>query len=197
MQNILFENFLTSNIDIDEEELQQILANCSTLTIKKNEFVLKPGDISKRSLFVQKGLLRYYSTDEKGKEHILQFAPEGWFISDRQSGYFQTPSDFFIDALEDSEVLVLNDSFLIDLSKSNDAFMELNNKLLHNHLRSLQFRINELLSSTAAQRYLHFVKIYPDIMLRVPQSMVASYLGITPESLSRVRKDLAARNFKQ
>ena len=74
--------------------------------------------------------------------------------------------------------------------------MEFNNKLLHNHIRQLQNRINQLLSATAEERYLHFTKIYPDIFLRVPQLMVASYLGITPESLSRVRKELAQKNHK-
>ena len=83
------------------------------------------------------------------------------------------------------------------LAEQNKSFLKFNNKLLHNHIRHLQKRITQLLSATAEERYLDFIKIYPDILLRVPQSMVASYLGITPESLSRVRKDLAVQHFKK
>jgi CRP-like cAMP-binding protein len=82
------------------------------------------------------------------------------------------------------------------LSDKFPSFIDFNNRLLHNHIRHLQKRINLLLSASAEDRYLQFVKMYPDIMLRVPQTMVASFLGITPESLSRVRKELARRNFK-
>ena len=132
--------------------------------------------------------------DEKGKEHVLQFAPEGWFISDRLSPCGSERSDFFIEAMEDTEALLLDENFILSLAKNNDSFLEMNNKLLQNHVRQLQNRINQLLSFTAEQRYLEFVKAYPDIMLRVPQTMVASYLGITPESLSRVRKELAMKH---
>ena len=158
---------------------------------------MQEGEICKNSFYVEKGLLRYYSIDEKGKEHIIQFAPEGWFVGDRESIFFNRPSQFFIQALEDSDLIMINEHFINDLSKSNPQFAAFNNKLLHNHIRQLQHRINMLLSSTAEQRYLDFIKIYPDILLRVPQTQVASYLGITPEGLSRVRKDMAERNFKK
>ena len=153
--------------------------------------------MQRQSFYVQKGLLRYYSIDDKGKEHILQFAPQGWFVSDRQSACLSMKSDFFIDALEDSEVVVVHEDFIIESTKQNHDFLELNNRLLHNHIRQLQNRINQLLSYTAEERYLDFVGTYPDILLRVPQWMVASYLGITPESLSRVRKELSERNQKK
>lgn len=188
---------LIKDPSITDSFLQEILSGCNTVGIKKGDYVLKKGDIYKQSYYVQKGLLCYYSIDDKGKEHILQFAPQGWFISDRQSACLNIKGDFFIDALEDSEVVVVNEDYVIETAKKNHEFLELNNQLLHNHVRQLQNRINQLLSFTAEERYLDFVKTYPDIMLRVPQWMVASYLGITPESLSRVRKDLAARNQKK
>lgn len=188
---------LTKDPSVTEAFLAKILSGCNSIQIKKGDFALKKGEMHTQSYYVQKGLLRYYSIDEKGKEHILQFAPEGWFVSDRQSACLSIKSDFFIDALEDSEVLVVNEKFILETAKQNHEFLELNNQLLHNHIRQLQNRINQLLSYTAEERYIEFVETYPDIMLRVPQWMVASYLGITPESLSRVRKDLAERNQKK
>ncbi|HMW13522.1 MAG TPA: Crp/Fnr family transcriptional regulator, partial [Chitinophagales bacterium] len=116
---------------------------------------------------------------------------EKWFISDRESVYFDNPSNYFIQAIEDTKVFVLDELFFQELSLSHPNFLDYNNRLLHNHIRHLQKRITQLLSATAEQRYLDFIQVYPDISLRVPQTMIASYLGITPESLSRVRKELA------
>lgn len=161
------------------------------IEVKKGDFLMKQGDTCIHSFFVEKGLLRYYSIDDKGKEHILHFAPEGWFLSDRDSIYFNIPTHYYTEALEDSTVIMLEKDFFISFAEDVQFFAQLNERLLHNHIRHLQKRITQLLSATAEERYLDFVKIYPDIMLRVPQWMVASYLGIAPESLSRVRKDLA------
>lgn len=197
MNNFTLTTFLTSNIDIDKNILDKLVQNCKTIKISKGNFLLRQGEICKHSFFVESGLLRQYSIDNKGKEHILQFAPETWFVTDRESVYFNQPSNYFIQALEDSTVLQIDENFIVQLAQQNKSFLEFNNKLLHNHIRHLQKRVTQLLSATAEERYLDFIKIYPDILLRVPQSMVASYLGITSESLSRVRKDLAVKNFKR
>ncbi|HEY6975323.1 MAG TPA: Crp/Fnr family transcriptional regulator, partial [Chitinophagaceae bacterium] len=183
--------------NIDKVIVEELIKKCKSLQVNKGGFLLRQGETCKHSFYVEKGLLRYYSIDEKGKEHILQFAPEQWFVTDRESVYFNQPSHYFIQALENSSVVLLDENFITQLSQENKSFTEFNNRLLHNHIRHLQNRINQLLSATAEERYLDFIKIYPDLLLRVPQSMVASYLGITPESLSRVRKDLATKNFKQ
>ena len=196
MNNFKLTTFLTSNIDIDES-LKELIENCKSLKVGKGNFLLRQGEVCRHSFYVENGLLRYYSIDDKGKEHILQFAPETWFVSDRESAYFHQPSNYFIQALEHSSVLLLDEHFITEVAQKNKSFLEFNNRLLHNHIRHLQKRINQLLSATAEERYLDFIKIYPDLLLRVPQSMVASYLGITPESLSRVRKDLATKNFKR
>ncbi|MFV0606975.1 MAG: Crp/Fnr family transcriptional regulator [Niabella sp.] len=194
MKHAYIHNEITSPISLKEALLHKILTNCNMIHVKKGNYVQRSGEREGQSFYVKKGLLRYYSIDEKGKEHILQFAPEGWFISDWQRININEHSDFFMDVLEDSEVFIVNTAFILEKAKENHEFLEINNQLLQNHIRQLQNRINQLLSYTAEQRYLEFVKTYPDIMLRVPQWMVASYLGITPESLSRVRKDLAERN---
>lgn len=189
--------FLTSNLNINENDIASIIENCTVKNFKKEEFLLTKGDYCKDTFFVEKGLLRQYSIDEKGKEHILYFGPENWFISDRESAYFNQPSTYYIQALEDSQVVLIDENFIQRLSDKIPSFTDFNNRLLHNHIRNLQNRINMLLSALAEDRYLQFVKMYPDILLRVPQTMVASYLGITPESLSRVRRELARKNFKR
>jgi CRP-like cAMP-binding protein len=187
--------YLTSNIDIDKTLIDQLISHCKIKQVKKGEFLLRQGEKCKHSFFVERGLLRQYSIDNKGKEHILQFAPENWFMTDRESVYFNEPSHYFIQALENSELVLMDENIILTLSKSDPQFLEFNNKLLHNHIRHLQKRITQLLSATAEERYLDFIKIYPDLLLRVPQTLIASYLGITPESLSRVRKELANKNF--
>lgn len=196
MNSFNLTTFLTSNIDIEEKEIIELIEKCKTISVKKGDFILRQGESCSHTFFVEQGLLRQYTIDDKGKEHIIQFAPENWFITDRESVYFKKPSNYFIQALEQTRALLLDENFILQLSFKSKNFVEFNNKLLHNHIRNLQKRINLLLSATAEERYLDFIQVYPDIMLRVPQIMVASYLGITPESLSRVRKELARKHFK-
>lgn len=196
MNSFNLKTYLTLNLDIDENEISSIVENCTTKTFKKDQFLLRENEHCTHTFFVEKGLLRQYSIDEKGREHILSFAPENWFVTDRESTYFNQPSAYYIQALEESKVVMLNKDFIRLLSEKIPSFSNFNNKLLHNHIRHLQNRINLLLSAMAEDRYLQFIAMYPDILLRVPQTMVASYLGITPESLSRVRRELAQKNFK-
>lgn len=188
--------YLTSNLEIEPTELVSIVENYAVREVAKEEYLLQPNEYCSAIFFVEKGLLRQFSLDEKGKEHILAFAPENWFVTDRESSYFNKPSRYYIQALEDTRVAVLDNGFIQKMSHKFPAFANFNTMLLHNNIRSLQNRINLLLSSSAEDRYLQFIKMYPDILLRVPQSMVASYLGIAPESLSRVRRELAQKNFK-
>ena len=105
-------------------------------------------------------------------------------------------SDQFVEAVENSKVVFINEDFIVQASETNASFRKYNLYALNNHILHLQRRINLLLSAPAEVRYLDFIKLYPDVTLRVPQWMIASYLGITPESLSRVRKELANKNFK-
>lgn len=194
MKENRFTQFLTSNLHIDGDALNELVSKCQVKHVQKGEFLLRQGDHCEHSFFVESGLLRQYGIDEKGKEHIIHFAPENWFVTDREAVFFKQPAKFFIQALEESRLLLLNEQFIQHLTNSMPSFLAFNNRLLHNHVRQQTNRIYQLLSATAEERYLDFISIYPDIMLRVPQAMVASYLGITPESLSRVRKELALKN---
>ncbi len=163
--------------------------------VTRNEILLQPGDVCQDTFFVEKGLLRMYSVDKNGREHIIQFAPERWLISDRSSLYFNEKSKYYIDAVEDSEILLLDTAFFTGMVQNFPSAAGNNDLILQKHIRALQNRVNSLLADTAEQRYLDFIKMYPQLLQRVPLWMVASYLGITPESLSRVRKELARKNF--
>ncbi|MFA5574119.1 MAG: Crp/Fnr family transcriptional regulator [Brumimicrobium sp.] len=196
MESTGFGGFISSNIDLDKDELDKIINNCERREVKAGQFLLQSGETSMHTYYVEKGLLRKYGINEEGKESILQFAPEKWFVTDRESMYHKRPSLYFIQALEDSKLLLIDDQFAIRMTEKFPEFSSFNNRLLHNHIHQLTNRIYQLLSYNAEDRYLEFIKTYPDILMRVPQWMVASYLGITPESLSRVRKNLAKKNFK-
>lgn len=195
----MFENiqtYLKQNTGMTEESFHRLAPRLTSKTVPKGEFLLTQGQICQHTFFVEKGLLRSFSIDETGKEHIIQFAPENWFLGDHGSTYFDQPSDFFIEAVEETRMILMGTDFICHASEINPVFGQYNEKLLHKHILHMQRRINLLLGATAEKRYLDFVGLYPDLMLRVPQWMIASYLGITPESLSRVRKELAKRNFK-
>ncbi|MGA9212955.1 Crp/Fnr family transcriptional regulator [Kaistella sp.] len=193
MENI--QTYLSEILEIPKEEVAKCSNSYVSKKVAKNEFLLQAGEVCNETYFVEKGLLRMYSIDKNGKEHIIQFAPEKWLISDRSSLYFNEKSNYYIEAVEESEILLLKSDFFKDLNHTFPNSIENNDMLLQKHIRNLQNRVNSLLSDTAEERYMNFIKMYPDILLRVPQWMVASYLGITPESLSRVRKELARKNF--
>lgn len=186
-----FKNYLFQQFELKEEHWQKLQALVKYQRFQKGKFLLTAGSICQHSFFVEKGLLRFYSISVNAKEHILQFAPENWMVSDRSSFYFGEPSSFYIDAVEDTTVVMLDERFLKTLAEVNVKFATNNELLLQNHIRHLHQRLHSLLGENAEERYLNFLKLYPDVMQRVPQWMIASYLGITPESLSRVRKKLS------
>ena len=148
------------------------------IKVKKGETLQRPGELNSKIFHVQTGLLRSYTIDKKGKEHIFMFAPEGWTIADTTSPELET--SLFIDALEDSVLFI---------RKKDIEFESQNAAPLVKRLLVLQKRIIMLMSASALERYEHFVITYPDIVQRVPQKMIASYLGITPEALSKVKNE--------
>jgi CRP-like cAMP-binding protein len=190
-----FKEYLRKKVTLTDEQFDLISEGIKVKTFEKNQLILTPGEISTKTYFVTEGLIRCYSIDSKGKANVIQFAPEQWWLSER-NGFFNEPSDFFIDAIEPTTTLILPRNYFNDAAIHVPCLHDLNNTMLNNSIRFMQKRINMLLSATAEERYLDFIKLYPNLMLRVPQWMIASYLGITPESLSRVRKDLAHKHFK-
>lgn len=191
-----FNSYLSKSAGISESDSDNLYHSLEKKNFKKGEILLREGDLCRHSFFVESGLLRSYTLGDEGKEHVIQFAPENWFIVDRSTVYFNDPSESYIEAIEDSQVVLIDEGFMDRVAKVSKSFQKFNDRLLHNHIRHIQKRLHLLLGASAEKRYLNFVEMYPDLLLRVPQWMIASYLGITPESLSRVRKELAQRNFK-
>ncbi|MEM6394733.1 MAG: Crp/Fnr family transcriptional regulator [Bacteroidota bacterium] len=146
------------------------------ISVKKGVILQYKGEFSDKVFFVESGLLRSYYIDERGKEHIFMFAPKGWIIAD--SFYPDQPCQLQIDALEDS--------ILLKVKKTSTSDLDVHR--LVKRIAVLQNRIIMLMSDSAAKRYDHFLETYPDIVQRVPQKMIASYLGITPEALSTIKR---------
>ena len=149
-----------------------------TLEVKKGTLLQRKGEINSKVYHVQSGLLRSYAIDGKGKEHIFMFASEGWTIGDAQPK--DAPCDLYIDAIEDT-IAIAQEKDVEREKKNAGAFIK--------RMLVLQQRVIMLMSASAIERYEHFEKTYPDIVQRVPQKMIASYLGITPEALSKVKSN--------
>lgn len=157
-------------------------------TLKKGEFLQHQGEVAKVGAFVSKGFLRSYVIDNKGKEHIIQFAPENWWISDKIGMSKDALATYFIDAIEDSELLTTDMQGHITMLQKIPGYAESFQKGMQKRTAAKDIRIVHSLSSTAEERYDDFLSTYPTIAQRVPQHMLASYLGVTPETLSRIRK---------
>ncbi len=162
-----------------------------TKRFKKGDVLQREGDKSSSSFYVNKGLLRSYIIDKKGKEHIFHFAAENWIIADLESQEFDQPTELFVDCIEDAEVTVFSRACLAEAERTADMVAD-DVLLLSRHIGVLQRRVLMLLSSAASDRYAHFIKAYPDLPNRVPQRMIASYLGITPQALSTIRGKLSS-----
>ena len=183
--------YLQSKIDIPDEILRELEPLCINDLATKGGIVLKVDEVCKYNFFVARGCLRSYVFDKKGREHILQFAPDEWWISERISLLSGDPSTFFIDAIEDTSYVRVPEEFLMQLGLRASGAKAMLERLKLNNFRSIRKRLISLLSETGEDRYLTFVNTYPALALRLPQRMIASYLGITPESLSRIRKTLS------
>lgn len=157
---------------------------------KKGDIVQRAGELNPKAYFVKSGLLRSYTIDEKGKEHVFIFAPEGWVVSDLEAQQFDQKSILFIDCMEDSEIIVFDRQLLGNTDLDKEQLAE-NIRLLSRRVAVMQRRIIMLMSATAKERYEFFLETYPELPNRVPQRMIASYVGITPEALSKMRGEMA------
>jgi CRP-like cAMP-binding protein len=187
----VFADYLKLKIPVTDDQLRTIENFFTPRHIAKGEVVLRINEICQCTCFVTKGCLRSYVMDDKGKEHIIQFAPENWWISEQISLIDHEPAMYCIDAVEDTDYLAVDTEFFNEFHKVIPAAREMSSRLQLNSLRAFQKRLISHLSASGEERYLSFIKTYPSLALRLPQKMIASYLGITPESLSRIRKEIA------
>jgi len=186
MYELILKN-ISRFITLTPEEEQYFTSLLKIKRLKKKQYLLQEGDIARHEYFVNKGCLRTYTIDEKGLEHVIQFAIEDWWIGDMYSFLTQTPAKYTIDALEDSELFSLEKNALEELYVKVPKFEKFFRHLLQNAFISLQERIIANLSQQADERYCTFIDKYSTMEKRLPLKQIASYLGITPESLSRIR----------
>ncbi len=185
-----FQHF-NKRVPLTEEE-QEFIKNYLTIKkLRKRQYLLQEGDVCKCVAFVEKGALRLYRVNEDGSEHIVVFALEGAFITDLYSFLTNEPSIYNIDAIEDSELVLITRSASDELRQLSSKYQEFIFRETSEAYIQLERRITSTISLGLEERYKELTTNYPDIIYRVPQHMIASYMGLTPETLSRVRKRIS------
>ena len=189
MYELFFEK-LDEKITLTPDQQDIIKRYLIPKKIRKNQYLLQEGDIARHAAFVEKGALRAYSVDERGAEHIIQFAFEGWTISDMYSFMTGNPATYNIDALEDSELVLISTNAQEEILKQIPEYEAYIRLQITGAYMAMQKRITSMLSLSLEERYVNLTRLYPNLIQRVPQRMIASYMGLTPETLSRVRRKI-------
>ena len=190
MFNLFFRKFNEKVVLTPEEEtfIKQFL---TPKKLRKKQYFLQEGDTGKGICFVEKGALRAYVPDEEGNEHITAFAFEGWTIGDLNSFIRDEPATLNIDALEDCELMVISKQAHDELLQKMPKYETYIRMLVTDAYIALQRRTTIMISLPLEERYLAFTQMYPTLFQRVPQHMIASFMGLSPETLSRVRSRIA------
>jgi len=181
------------HIQLDNEEIDFFISILQHKKLKRKEFLLRPGEICRTENFIAKGCLRAYTVDENGFEHILMFGVEDWWIGDLHSLLTQGPATYFVQALEDAEVIQYTKENLDKLLVRVPKFERFYRIMLQKSLIALHQRVSQNLALSAEERYINFIKKYPHLQDRLSQKQIAAYLGITPIFLSMLRRKLANR----
>lgn len=189
----ILQQHLQKHISVSSEKLGEFCALFEEKKVKKKEILLEQGSICSEEIFVVEGLLRLFHTNNNGEEQTLQFGVEEWWFADLDSFFNQTPSRLSIQALEDSRILTLSFKNR-KLAEERFTFLnELTKTMLQKSYIALQNRLIDNLSKTADQRYLDYLYRYPHIVKRLSNIHIASYLGVSPESLSRIKSEISKR----
>lgn len=175
-------------VSLSDVEADHLLSFLTPLNLKRKSHLLREGEVCRANYFVEKGCLRMFFTNEKGVEQITQFAIENWWIADYMSLATKTPATFNIQAIEHSKILAIESSSEDQLFKELPQLERYFRLVLQRAYAASQFRIKYQYDLSREEQYLHFSKSFPDFIQRVPQYMIASYLGFTPEYLSEIRK---------
>lgn len=192
MSDNIIEN-VTRFINLSEKEEKFFTDSLTLQTFPKKTVLLREGEVCQFEGYIQKGCVRVYYLDDNGFEVTILFAIEDWWISDIASFQDQKPSRLNIETLEDSEIYMLNPTTKEKLLTEIPKFERVFRMLVQRNLSTLQNRLVNTISKAASDRYLEFVKVYPSIPQRVPQYYIASYLGVSKEFVSTIRKRLASK----
>lgn len=192
MYELFFQEF-NKKVALTLEEQDVIKKYLTPKKLRKKQYLLQEGDVCKFIAFVEKGALRQYSLDENGNERIIQFALEGWTISDLYSFLTGEIATYHIDALEDSELVLISKSAHEELLLKVAKYETYTRLQITGAYIAMQKRLTSIISTSSEERYSNFVSLYPDIVQRVPQHMIASYMGLQPETLSRVRRRISSK----
>lgn len=184
-------DYFSNTLPLEEKEIEAVKKTFKLRKIKRRQFILHQGDICMMNTFVVEGCFRMYFVDENGKEHNIQFAVENWWIGDIGSFHSEEPSQLYIEALEHSIILQITKQDQLDLFVDYPKFNRIFRVFTENALVSYQKRVLQNISSTAEERYLDFMKRYPYFFNRISNAQIASFLGVTPEFLSTIRKRIA------
>ena len=179
---------LQKRITLTEDEQEEFSQSFKLMTVKKRQFIVQPGFVSKNRYYVVTGSFRAYVIGDEGNEHTIQFAIDDWWITDYNSYIFQQPASMFVMALEDSTILQVSYESEQALKRKNPKFMEFFCVLAEGTAAYMARRVITNLTRTAEQRYEMFLSGYPQVVNRVPQYALASFLGMTTEYLSKLRK---------
>lgn len=190
MQLNLLVNNIAQHITLSEENRNKIASSFRIKYVKKRELLLQEGDVAKEVAFVLSGCLRSYSVDDNGFEHILQFAPTGWWITDMYSFISQKKAYLNVEVINDGTVALLSRKDQLNLFDEVPALERYFRIITENALVSSRQRLIDNLSLPARQRYENFCHTYPSLINDIPQKLIASYIGVTPEFLSKMRSDL-------
>ncbi len=183
-----FETYIKEQASLSDDDIGLMRAKAIEKTLRRKEVLVHQGDVCRYKIFVTKGLLRAYTTREDGSEHIMHFSPENSWFTDPESFANATPSDYTIDALEHSELILWTKNDLRYLVANIPGLKACFDTLIYKAGTVLRRRIHTAISSTTEEKYEEFIKNHADIHARVPLHMVASYLGVTRETLSRIRR---------
>jgi CRP-like cAMP-binding protein len=192
----MFEVFFThvkDKVVLTPEEQELIKYYFIPKKLRKKQYLLQEGDVCKYMAFVEKGALRSYNVDEKGYEHMIQFAWEGWWIADPYSFLSGDTSAYNIDAIEDSELLLITLAQFEEMTLKIPKMERYFRILFQHNIISKERRLISSITYSAEEKYLKLAETQPQLIQRIPQNLIASYLGITPETLSRIRKNIALR----
>jgi CRP-like cAMP-binding protein len=176
---------------LTQKEIEVVKSTFVPKKLRKRQYFLQEGEVCKYSAFIVKGAMRQYSVDDKGTEHIVRLSIDNWWVGDRESFIMLTPSIYNIDAWEDTEMLLLTRADFLERLSSIPAIVEMTKKLDERYFIATEKRLNASISFPAEKRYLDFSNAYPELLQRFPQHIIASYLGITKETLSRIRRQAA------